>query len=72
MNSGDTGANVQGFLSQKIIKLIADRQTAVQQPQKLITNTEDDNSVVETDISQNCKNDSWQEDQEVLLNKINI
>ncbi|XP_046815963.1 hamartin [Vespa crabro] len=66
MNSGDTGVNVQGFLSQKISKLIADRQTAVQQPQKLITNTEDDNSVVETDISQNCKNDSWQEDQEVL------
>lgn len=65
-NAGDIGTNVHGFLSQKISKLIADRQTAIHQPQKLIMNTEDDHVLLETDISQNGKNDSWQEDQEVL------
>ncbi|XP_043492951.1 hamartin isoform X2 [Polistes fuscatus] len=66
INSSDTGTTMPGFLSQKISRLIADRQNAVNQSMKLTTTIEDDSGVTETDITQNCKNDSWQEDQEVL------
>lgn len=66
--SGDITMNTQGFFSKKLNKIIADRQSVVlQQSQKPLINSEEERRLVEVDISQNGKNDSWQEDQEVLV-----
>lgn len=62
--SGDIVMNAHGFLSQKLNKIMSDRQS-VRQFQKPLANNEEDAKLSEMDISQNGKNDSWQEDQEV-------
>nr|XP_033340939.1 hamartin [Megalopta genalis] len=64
IGTGD-GNNAQGFISHKISKIIADRQ-AVKEQQKSSANLEEDARLAEIDTNQNGKNDSWQEDQEVL------
>ncbi|XP_032671289.1 hamartin isoform X2 [Odontomachus brunneus] len=64
--SGDIAINAPGFLSHKLNKIMADRQSALRQSQKILANNEEDARLLEMDISQNGKNDSWQEDQEVL------
>ncbi|XP_076285859.1 tuberous sclerosis 1 protein hamartin isoform X2 [Lasioglossum baleicum] len=64
IGTGD-GNNAHGFISHKISKIIADRQ-AVKEQQKPSVNAEEDGRFAEIDTNQNGKNDSWQEDQEVL------
>ncbi|XP_070168079.1 hamartin isoform X1 [Polyergus mexicanus] len=74
INSSSTGAvrsmditgNAHGFLSHRLSKIMTDRQSVLQQPQKLVSNNEENGRLLEMAISQNGKNDSWQEDQEVL------
>nr|XP_034183877.1 hamartin isoform X1 [Osmia lignaria]XP_034183886.1 hamartin isoform X1 [Osmia lignaria]XP_034183894.1 hamartin isoform X1 [Osmia lignaria]XP_034183904.1 hamartin isoform X1 [Osmia lignaria] len=61
---GGDGNNAHGLLSHKISKIMADRQTITQQ--KSFVNVDEDGRISETDTNQNGKNDSWQEDQEVL------
>ncbi|CAK9803346.1 TSC1 [Anthophora plagiata] len=63
IGSGD-GNNAHVFLSHKLSKIIADRQV-VTQPKSSV-NVEEDGRLSEMDTNQNGKNDSWQEDQEVL------
>lgn len=55
--------NAHGFFSHKLSKIIADRQTIAQQ--KSTINIDEDGKFSEMN-TQNGKNDSWQEDQEVL------
>ncbi|EFN78695.1 hamartin [Harpegnathos saltator] len=64
--SGDIAMNTHGFLSQRLNKIMADRQSVLRQSQKSLANNEEDTRLLEMDLSQNGKNDSWQEDQEVL------
>ncbi|KAL6435574.1 hypothetical protein ACFW04_005493 [Cataglyphis niger] len=74
INSSSTGAvrsmdigNTHGFLSHRLSKIMTDRQNVLQQPQKLVSNSEENGRLLEMAISQNGKNDSFeQEDQEVL------
>lgn len=61
---GGDGNNAHGLLSHKISKIMADRQTITQQ--KSFVNVDEDGRISEMDTNQNGKNDSWQEDQEVL------
>lgn len=63
IGSGD-GNNAHGFLSHKLSKIIADRQTTVHQ--KSSVSADEDGRLLDMDTNQNGKNDSWQEDQEVL------
>lgn len=65
MRSMDIAGNTHGFLSQRLSKIMVDRQNVLQQPQKLMSNSEENGRLLEMAISQNGKNDSWQEDQEV-------
>ncbi|CAL7939958.1 unnamed protein product [Xylocopa violacea] len=63
IGSGDIN-NAQGFFSHKLSKIIADRQAVIQSKS---SGTADENGrLSEVDMNQNGKNDSWQEDQEVL------
>ncbi|XP_014474837.1 PREDICTED: hamartin [Dinoponera quadriceps] len=62
--SGDIAMNT--LLSQRLSKIMTDRQSVLRQPQRSLINNEEDVRLLEMDISQNGKNDSWQEDQEVL------
>ncbi|XP_015607620.1 hamartin [Cephus cinctus] len=63
--SGDVAINSQTILSQKIGKMVAERQSFLQQTQ--VTNSSDmDGRILDIELNQNGKNDSWQEDQEVL------
>lgn len=56
------GEQMKGdLLSQKLGKVFAERQNVLQQNWKPIMNSEEEIK----DIVQNCKSDSWQEDQEV-------
>ncbi|KZC04801.1 PREDICTED: hamartin [Dufourea novaeangliae] len=64
IGSGDS-SNAHGYISHKISKIITDRQN-VKEQQKPSANAEEDGRFGETDTNQNGKNDSWQEDQEVL------
>ncbi|XP_012227848.1 hamartin isoform X2 [Linepithema humile] len=57
----DIPTNTHGFLSQRLSKIMSDRQS-----QKLIINNEENARFLEMAVSQNGKTDSWQEDQEVL------
>ncbi|KAG7189794.1 hypothetical protein KM043_017455 [Ampulex compressa] len=66
LGGGDIGTNAHGILSHKLSKIMADRQNMLQHSQKSSINVEDENRLPEIDINQNGKNDSWQEDQEVL------
>ncbi|XP_011259804.2 hamartin [Camponotus floridanus] len=66
MRSMDITGNTHGFLSHRLSKIMIDRQNVLQQPQKLMSNSEENGRLLEMAISQNGKNDSWQEDQEVL------
>ncbi|OAD53452.1 Hamartin [Eufriesea mexicana] len=63
IGSGDAN-NAHGFFSHKLTKIITDRQTVTQQ--KSLVTTDEDGRFSEIDMHQNGKNDSWQEDQEVL------
>lgn len=69
IGSGDAN-NTHGFLSHKLSKIIADRQTNVvdvataHSQQK--SSVDEDGRLSEADVNQNGKNDSWQEDQEIL------
>ncbi|XP_033352834.1 hamartin isoform X2 [Bombus vosnesenskii] len=63
IGSGDTN-NAHGFFSHKLSKIIADRQ-AISQTKSSI-NVDEDGRFPEMNTNQNGKNDSWQEDQEVL------
>ncbi|XP_018392520.1 PREDICTED: hamartin [Cyphomyrmex costatus] len=63
--SADTAANTHGFLSNRLSKIMTDRQN-VFQSQKSLSNSEENGRLLEMALSQNGKNDSWQEDQEVL------
>lgn len=63
IGSGDTN-NAHGFFSHKLSKIIADRQ-AISQIKSSI-NVDEDGRFPEMNTNQNGKNDSWQEDQEVL------
>ncbi|XP_026666826.1 hamartin isoform X2 [Ceratina calcarata] len=71
IGSGEAN-NAHGFLSHKLCKIIADRQTstvdvaATHSQQKLSVNVDEDGRFSEADVNQNGKNDSWQEDQEIL------
>ncbi|XP_012279435.1 hamartin [Orussus abietinus] len=61
------GGDSHSILSQKINRLVAERQTVLQQSQTMSpVNVEPDTRTEEVDLSQDGKNDSWQEDQEVL------
>lgn len=62
--SSDT-VNTHGTLSYRLNKIITERQSVLRQSQKSLTSSEEDGRLLEMDISQNGKNDSWQEDQEV-------
>lgn len=64
VKSADGTANTHGFLSNRLSKIMIDRQNALQS-QKSLNNTEENERLLEMAISQNGKNDSWQEDQEV-------
>lgn len=61
--SMDIAMNMHGPLSHRLNKVIVERQNA--HHQKSSTNNEEDGRLLEIDMSQNGKNDSWQEDQEV-------
>ncbi|XP_026829957.1 hamartin isoform X2 [Ooceraea biroi] len=65
VRSADTAVNTHGFFSHRINKIMTDRQS-VQQSQKLVISSEENGRLLDMDISQNGKNDCWQEDQEVL------
>lgn len=56
--------NTHGYLSHRLSKIMTDRQS-VQQSQKLVISSEENGRLLDMDISQNGKNDCWQEDQEV-------
>lgn len=62
IGSGD--ATAHGFLSHKLSRIIADRQNVNQQ--KSSVGADEDGRLLEVEANQNGKNDSWQEDQEVL------
>lgn len=63
IKSTDVTANTHGFLSNRLSKIMTDRQNVLQS-QKSLSN-EENGRLLEMAISQNGKNDSWQEDQEV-------
>jgi len=63
IKSADIAANTHGFLSNRLSKIMTDRQNV--QSQKLLNNSDENGRLLEMVISQNGKNDSWQEDQEV-------
>ncbi|KAL6263512.1 hypothetical protein P5V15_006302 [Pogonomyrmex californicus] len=63
--STDISSNTHGFLSNRLNKIMTDRQSVIQS-QKLLSNNEENSRFPEMTLSQNGKNDSWQEDQEVL------
>jgi len=63
VKSAESAANTHGFLSNRLSKIMTDRQNVLQS-QKL-NNNEENGRLLEMAISQNGKNDSWQEDQEV-------
>lgn len=63
IKSADVAANTHGFLSNRLSKIMTDRQNV--QSQKLLNSSEENGRLLEMVISQNGKNDSWQEDQEV-------
>ncbi|KYQ52069.1 Hamartin [Trachymyrmex zeteki] len=65
IKSADIAGNTHGFLSNRLSKIMVDRQH-VFQSQKSLSNSEENGRLLEMAISQNGKNDSWQEDQEVL------
>ncbi|XP_011686889.1 PREDICTED: hamartin [Wasmannia auropunctata] len=65
VKSTDIAANTHGFLSNRLSKIMTDRQNVLQS-QKSLSNSEENGRLLEMAISQNGKNDSWQEDQEVL------
>lgn len=60
VKSTDIPTNTHGFLSHRLSKIKADRQS-----QKLLINNEENARFLEMAVSQNGKSDSWQEDQEV-------
>jgi len=64
MKNVDTTMNTHGFFSHRLSKIITDRQS-IQQSQKLVINSEENGKLLDMDMSQNGKNDCWQEDQEV-------
>lgn len=64
VKSTDVAANTHGFLSNRLSKIMTDRQNVLQS-QKSLSNSEENGRLLEMAISQNGKNDSWQEDQEV-------
>lgn len=64
VKSTDVTANTHGFLSNRLSKIMTDRQNVLQS-QKSLSNSEENGRLLEMAISQNGKNDSWQEDQEV-------
>lgn len=59
------GGGDSNVLSQKISRLVADRQNVLQQSQRSSFNSEGIAKIMETSPNQNGKNDSWNEDQEV-------
>lgn len=65
VKSTDVAANTHGFLSNRLSKIMTDRQNVLQS-QKSLCNSEENGRLLEMAISLNGKNDSWQEDQEVL------
>ncbi|XP_077271956.1 tuberous sclerosis 1 protein hamartin isoform X1 [Temnothorax americanus] len=65
VKSADVAANTHGFLSNRLSKIMTDRQNVLQS-QKSLSNSEENGRLLEMAVSQNGKNDSWQEDQEVL------
>ncbi|XP_066601803.1 hamartin [Prorops nasuta] len=65
-NTGDGGINTNsGFISNRISKLMADRQIVLGQL-KLSTTPRDNKRFSNSELSQNGKSESWPEDQEVL------
>ena len=64
IKSADIAVNTHGFLSNRLNKIMVDRQN-VFQSQKSLSSSEENGRLLEMAISQNGKNDSWQEDQEV-------
>lgn len=64
VKSIDVAANTHGFLSNRLSKIMSDRQNVLQS-QRSLCNSEENGRLLEMAISQNGKNDSWQEDQEV-------
>lgn len=62
VKSTDAAMNTHGFLSHRLSKIMTDRQSV---QQKLVINSEENGRLLDMDISQNGKNDCWQEDQEV-------
>lgn len=63
VKSTDVAANTHGFLSNRLSKIMTDRQNV--QSQRSLCNSEENARLLEMAVSQNGKNDSWQEDQEV-------
>lgn len=63
--SGDGAVRTSSILSSKLEKIQADRMNAFQFSQRPKDVSNDTDNLSEADISQNGKNDSWQEDQEV-------
>lgn len=61
----DIAGNTHGFLSNRLNKIMTDRQSVLQQ-QRSVSNSEENGRLLEMAISQNGKNDSEQEDQEVI------
>ncbi|XP_029163759.1 hamartin [Nylanderia fulva] len=65
VRSMDVAGNTHGFLSNRLNKIMTDRQSVLQQ-QRSVSNSEENGRLLEMAISQNGKNDSEQEDQEIL------
>ncbi|XP_039310826.1 hamartin isoform X2 [Solenopsis invicta] len=65
VKGADIASNTHGFLSNRLGKIMTDRQNVLQS-QKSVNSSEENGRLLEMAISQNGKNDSWQEDQEVL------
>lgn len=64
VKGADIAANTHGFLSNRLSKIMTDRQNVLQS-QKSLNSNEENGRFLEMTISQNGKNESWQEDQEV-------
>lgn len=67
---GDNSLITSSILSQKLEKVESDRFNFQSPKSKNISNITE--KLSETDVSQNGKNDSWQEDQEVDILKLKI
>ncbi|XP_011861263.1 PREDICTED: hamartin isoform X2 [Vollenhovia emeryi] len=63
---GTDVASAHGFLSNRLNKIMTERQNVLQLQKSVISSGEENGRLLEMAISQNGKNDSWQEDQEVL------